>query len=354
MKRDASPLKIDLALQGGGAHGAFTWGVLDRLLDEKRLTIEAVSGASAGAMNAVVMAHGLVSGGRSDARQALEEFWRRIADSAARTPLGVAAEFLHLDEHIKPTAFGWWSPAIGMQITQAIFSGLFSPYQFNPFNLNPLLDIIRDSVDFDALRRTRDIKLMISTTRVSDGGLRIFRNHELSADVVMASACLPELFHAVEIEGESYWDGGYVANPAFEPLIAETEADDLLLIQLNPPRRDATPKSAKEIANRLNEIMFNANLRQALHLIGQLKIALNDEAMSGELNNALFRRLQQLRIHRIAADETVFHLHRATKMDPRWEHLLRLRNLGATAAEKWLESDGESLGVKSSIDFATL
>jgi len=354
MKRDASPLKIDLALQGGGAHGAFTWGVLDRLLDEKRLTIEAVSGASAGAMNAVVMAYGLVSGGRSDARQALEDFWRRIADSAARTPLGVAAEFLHLDEHIKPTAFGWWSPAIGMQITQAIFSGLFSPYQFNPFNLNPLLDIIRDSVDFDALRRTRDIKLMISTTRVSDGGLRIFRNHELSADVVMASACLPELFHAVEIEGESYWDGGYVANPAFEPLIAETEADDLLLIQLNPPRRDATPKSAKEIANRLNEIMFNANLNQALHLIGQLKTAIDEEALSGELKNVFFRRLQNLRLHRIAADENVFRLGHSAKMDPRWGRLQDLRDFGAAAASEWLDAHGSCLGVMSSIECAML
>ena len=342
-------ISIDLALQGGGAHGAFTWGVLDRLLDEDWLKFEAVSGASAGAMNAVVLAHGLLVDGRPGTKKALEAFWRRIAQSGT-SPMSALAGLLDFDA---PMA-SWWSPTRGVEIAQTVFSGLFSPYQFNPFNINPLLDILKSEVDFDALKTEQAVSLIISATRVSDGSLRIFRNSDISAEAVMASACLPELFHAVHIDGESYWDGGYIANPALEPLINETSANDLLLVQLNPPRRTRDPNTAKEIAHRLNEITFNANLSQAIHLIGQLKTALGEEPLSGELKNPFFRRLQKLRLHRIAADEQVFNLGRSTKLDPRWERLCELRDLGAQAADDWLNAQASCLGVRSSIDCALL
>jgi len=352
MSRD--PVLIDLALQGGGAHGAFTWGVLDRLLDEEWLEFEAVSGASAGAMNAVVLAHGLIAGGRAGAKAALETFWRRIADSAPMSSLTTMAEFLDPDRRLAMAPTGWWSPTVGLEVSQTVFSGLFSPYQFNPLNFNPLLSLLDDLVDFDAIRRSDRIKLLVSATRVSDGALRLFRNCDISAKAVMASACLPELFHAVQIDGESYWDGGYIANPALEPLIKESAANDLLLVQLNPPTRAQEPFSAKEIANRLNEITFNANLNQALHLIGQLKTAIDQEALSGEIKNVFFRRLQNLRLHRIAADENVFRLGHSAKLDPRWGRLQDLRDFGATAADEWLAAHGQCLGVMSSIECATL
>jgi NTE family protein len=348
------PMSIDIALQGGGAHGAYTWGVLDRLLDEEWLGFEAISGASAGAMNAVVVAHGLLADGRPGAKKALESFWRKIAQSATTTPMGALAGLIDIDKSLAPSMTGWWSPAVGVQIAQTVFSGLFSPYQFNPFNLNPLLDILRAEIDFEALKKPEALRLLISATRVSDGALRIFRNADISADAVMASACLPELFHAVTIDGESYWDGGYIANPALEPLINETDANDLLLVQLNPPRRARNPATAKEIAHRLNEITFNANLTQAIHLIGQLKTALGEEPLSGELKNPFFRRLHHLRLHRIAADEEVFDLGHSTKLDPRWQSLRELHDYGAQAADDWLNAQAHCLGAHSSIDCALL
>ena len=353
-KPNRTPVSIDVALQGGGAHGAYTWGVLDRLLDEEWLRFEAISGASAGAMNAVVLAHGLLAGGRPGAKKALEAFWRRISKSATTTSMGPLSGLLDFDTPFSTPLTDWWSPTVGVEIAQTVFSGLFSPYQFNPFNLNPLLDILKAEIDFEALKTPGAIRLLISATRVSDGSLRIFRNEDISADAVMASACLPELFHAVTIDGESYWDGGYTANPALEPLINETDANDLLLVQLNPPRRARNPGTAKEIAHRLNEITFNANLTQAIHLIGQLKTVLDEEPLSGELKNPFFRRLQNLRLHRIAADEEVFDLGHSTKLDPRWKRLLELHDYGAQAAETWLNKQAHCLGARSSIDCALL
>ena len=343
---------LDLALQGGGAHGAFTWGVLHRLLDEEWLSIDGVSGASAGAMNAVMLAHGLVTGDRRKAQDTLDAFWRRVA-AAAQTPFGAVKQGLSEKAaywNNLPWMTPWLSPTAGLEAASKVFAELFSPYQFNPLNLNPLLDILREMVDFEALRRTDKLKLFISATRVADGELRLFRNAELSAEAVMASACLPELFQAVEIDGVAYWDGGYVANPALEPLIAETYADDLLLIQLNPRARAELPKTATEIAGRLNEITFNANLNLSMHAIAQLKILLSEESRTGELQSAFFRELQKLRLHRIAADETAFKPDAASKRDPRLEFLLNLREQGARAADAWLAQHGGCIGNMSTLD----
>ncbi|PPD44741.1 MAG: patatin [Methylocystis sp.] len=344
---------LDVALQGGGAHGAFTWGVLDRLLEEPWLEIEAASGASAGAMNAVMLAHGLVKGDRQLAQQTLGTFWRRIADTAMEAPFGAGGRGL-LDSHayFRPLELmnPFLSPDFGRRVAESLFSGLFSPYQFNPLNWNPLLDILRDMVDFEALKATDRIKLFISATRVADGELKLFRNKDLSAEAIMASACLPELFQAVKIGGTAYWDGGYVANPALEPLIAETKSDDLLLIQLNPTSREALPFSAGEISGRLNEITFNANLNAMLHGIAQLKIALTEESQSGDLKNAFFREVQKLRLHRIAADASSFDLGGSTKRNPRWELLRSLHDQGVAAADIWLSTHAGCLGQMSTLD----
>lgn len=344
-------VSLDVALQGGGAHGAFTWGVLDRLLDEPWLEIEAASGASAGAMNAVMLAHGLVKGDHRLAQTTLGTFWRRVADAAVEAPFGAGRNFFdkHAFSHLEALS-PFFSPSFGLKMAESLFSGMFSPYQFNPLNWNPLLQILRDMVDFDALRSTDKVKLFISATRVSDGELTLFRNKDLSPEAIMASACLPELFQAVRIEDTAYWDGGYVANPALEPLIAETVCDDLLLIQLNPMSRKHLPFSAGEIAGRLNEITFNANLNAALHGIAQLKIALTEESQSGELQNAYFREVQKLRLHRIVADESFFKLGASSKRNPRWEFLKGLHDQGVAAADDWLAKHAECLGKMSTLD----
>ena len=239
---------VNLALQGGGAHGAFTWGVIDRLLDEPDIEFEGLSGTSAGAVNAVVLAHGLMEGGRIGGQAALEDFWRRSSHGGSV-----------------------WSPVRtlpklkipGMEmVTAATFAAFdtmtrtFSPYEFNPFDINPLHDLLSDSVDFDAMRERCDTKLFLSATNVRSGRVRVFETREVSADVVMASACLPFLYKAVEIDGESYWDGGYVGNPALFPFFYNCESRDVMIVHINPMQRDEVPKTAPDILNRINEIFW--------------------------------------------------------------------------------------------------
>lgn len=349
-------IKLDLALQGGGAHGAFTWGVLDRLLDEDWIDFDGVSGASAGAMNGVMLAQGLMCGGRPGAKQTLEKFWRDVATLASGSSPNAAACTL-LNGAVP------WGEMFGGSIAApvdlfsayaaatsqfwAAMSAFISPYQANPLNWNPLLDLVRDMVDFESLKNSQAPRLFVSATRVADGQVALFRNADLSAEAVMASACLPDLFQAVEIAGTAYWDGGFVANPALEPLVAETQADDLLLIQLNPTSVRKTPRTAPEIAARVNDVTFNANLTLSLHGLAQLKVALDEEPVV--LTNPYFRRVQSLRLHRIAADETDFAQETLAKRDARWPYLQRLRNEGASAADAWLR-DGQLLGKQSSVD----
>ena len=216
--------KIALALQGGGSHGAFTWGVLDRLLEEPGIELAGLSGTSAGAMNAVVTACGLLDGGHEGARAALRGFWRRVGEAAALNPL-----------RLNPFAafFG------------DMMSRMLSPYQFNPFNLNPLKNILASAVDFERLRASAGPRVFVSATSVSSGRLRVFRREELDAERVMASACLPMLFQAVQIDGEAYWDGGYSGNPTITPLVRECRSNDTILVQINPVERPGTPRTAR-------------------------------------------------------------------------------------------------------------
>ncbi|MCU0889127.1 MAG: patatin-like phospholipase family protein [Rubritepida sp.] len=349
--RRAAPVPIELALQGGGAHGAFTWGVLHRLLDEPRLAITALSGASAGAMNAVVLADGWLEGGAPGAQRALWRFWKRVSRAAHAGPAFRRPFARWVPGGLPwspPDIWSWWS-APWITFLESVTRSV-SPYQFNPLNLNPLGDILREMVDFPRLAANDRIRLFLSATDVRTGALRVFRTPEITAEVVLASACLPNLFQAVELGGEAYWDGGYLGNPPLLPLVRESAAQDLLLVQLNPPRRTEVPRSAEDIFSRLNEITFNATLVQELEGLALLRQGIAEEGPGRAFRSALFERVRTLRLHRIAADEAMIRLGTNSKLNPEWQALIRLHGLGHRAAEAWLAAEGGKLGVASSFE----
>ena len=282
----SEPVLIDLALQGGGSHGAFTWGVLDRLLEEAGLRIAGISGTSAGAMNAAVLADGWTKGEAEGARAALDQFWRRVSDAAALSPLQRSP----LDR-----LMGRWtldtSPAY---LAMDLMTRVFSPYDLNLPGFNPLRGILAECLDFDRLARS-PIKLFVTATKVRTGRGRIFRNGEITPDVLLASACLPTIYQAVEIDGEAYWDGGYSGNPTITPLVRESDAHDTILVQINPTERPETPRSAMEILNRLNEISFNSPLAKELRMIALLRQVADPGSGEGA-------RWAQMRTHRIKSD----------------------------------------------------
>ena len=256
LKRE--PILIDLALQGGGAHGAFTWGALDRLLEEPWLQIDGISGTSAGAMNAAVLVDGHAKGGSEAARSALENFWRNVSRAALLSPLRRGFLDILLDR--------WSLDHSPVFVAMDMMARVFSPYDLNPGGFNPLQQILKDCIDFERLAST-PIKLFVTATNVRTGQGRVFRNREITPDVLLASACLPSLFQAVEIDGESYWDGGYSGNPTITPLVRECRSHDTILVQINPVERPGVPKSAREIVNRLNEVSFNAVLLKELRIL---------------------------------------------------------------------------------------
>ena len=333
-QRKAVP--VDLGLQGGGAHGAFTWGVLDRLLEEPWITYDGISGTSAGAMNAVVMADGLTAGGPEGARAALEAFWKRVSDAARmsplrRGPLEILTGTWTLD----------YSPIFA---AMDLASRVMSPYDI-PFASNPLTKILAESVDFDRIA-TAPIKLFVTATNVRTGRGRIFRNAELTPDVLLASACLPTMFQAVEIDGEAYWDGGYAGNPSMSPLIRECTSSDTILVQINPIERPGTPRSAREIHNRLNEIAFNSVLLKELHAGALLKHATDPGTGEG----AIWARM---RVHRIASD-VMLELGYSSKLIAEWPFFCMLRDEGRKAASAFLDAHGKDLGVRSTLDLDAL
>ncbi len=335
--RPHAPVPIDMALQGGGAHGAFTWGVLDRLLEETHIDIAALSGTSAGAMNAVVLADGLAAGGRRGAREALRAFWGRVSRAAA-AHAGAAALFG--DAFVEGSPLRW---------TMDWITRFLAPAQFNPLDINPLRDALAASVDFERLRAGTRPRLFVSATHVATGRLREFRRHEITLDAVMASACLPTLFRPVAIDGEHYWDGGYVANPSLLPLIAESPAHDLLLVQINPTRRDAVPATAQAIVDRVNEITFSASLVKELRLVALLQRALRGAAAP---RGALFGHIAALRLHGIDGDQALRRLGPASKMNAAWPFVQRLHRLGAAAADAWLATQRAHLGRRSTLDLS--
>jgi NTE family protein len=330
-------LLIDLALQGGGSHGAFTWGVLDRLLEEPWLRIEAISGTSAGAMNAAVLADGWTEGGASGARAALDAYWERVAKAAMFSPLQRAP----LDRLLGR----WTLDTSPVYIAFDLISRLYSPYDLNPGGYNPLTAILDESIDFKRLARS-PIKLFVTATNVHTGRGRIFRNAELTPDVLLASACLPTMFQAVEIDGEPYWDGGYSGNPTITPLIRESDAQDTILIQINPRERPGTPRSAAEILNRLNEVSFNAALMKELRMMALLRQVADPGTGEGA-------RWATMRTHRIMTDK-LDDLGASSKMNGEWAFLSMLRKEGRQTADAFLEEHARDLGRRSTTDLDLL
>ena len=334
---DRDPVLVDLGLQGGGAHGAFTWGVLDRLLEEPWLRFDGISGTSAGAMNAAVMADGLTAGGPEQAQVALEKFWRRVSDAALlsplrRGPLEILTGRWTLDYSPVFAAFD-------------LAARVLSPYDLNPLGVNPLEQILVECVDFARLAAA-PIRLFVTATNVRTGRGRVFRNAELTPDVLLASACLPTLFQAVEIDGEAYWDGGYSGNPSMTPLIRECTASDTILVQINPIERPGTPRTAREIHNRLNEVAFNATLLKELRAAALLRRVADPGRGEGAVWAAM-------RVHRIASD-VMLDLGYSSKLIAEWDFFCMLRDEGRRAAAAFLESHAPDLGVRSTLDLDAL
>ena len=331
------PVLVDLALQGGGSHGAFTWGVLDRLIEEPWLRIEAISGTSAGAMNAALVADGWTQGGAEGARAALDSYWRRVSKAAAFSPLQRSP----LDR-----LMGRWtldtSPAY---VAMDLMARVFSPYDLGPGGTNPLRDILAESVDFARLAQA-PIKLFITATNVRTGRGRVFRNGEITPDVLLASACLPTLFQAIEIDGEGYWDGGYSGNPTITPLVRECNSKDTVLVQINPVERPGLPRSARDILNRLNEVSFNAVLLKELRMIALLR-------QVAQPDNSENAKWADMRIHRISSDVMV-ELGYSSKLNAEWEFLCMLRDEGRRAGDAFLTAHHEDLGRRSTFDLDEL
>lgn len=338
--KQAGTKPVALALQGGGAHGAFTWGVLDALLADGRVRIEAISGTSAGAMNAAAVAQGLLRNGPDGARAALDTFWGRVSDYAYLSPIRRTPLQRWL---------GQWNVDLspGYLWTEAVET-LFAPAQVNPLGYNPLRPILEETIDPAAVRASPEPDLFICATHVPTGKLKVFRRNEFSIDALLASSCLPQLFPTVEIGGEPYWDGGYMGNPSVIPLLQDAATSDVVLVQVNPFRRDEVPRTPVQITNRLNEIAFNSALRhelQAVAFIGKLLEAghISPLPVGGYL-------VRPIRLHRIAAEDQMRALGVGSKLNTERDFLLHLRQIGHQAATAWLESTFDALGQRATYE----
>ncbi len=326
---------INLALQGGGAHGAFTWGVLDYILEDGRLEIDGISGTSAGAMNAVALADGFLEGGVDGARSQLERFWRAISVDGSLSPV---------QRNIFDKLLGVWSldnspGLIWMEMVQK----MLSPYDLNPANINPIKDLLDREINFENVRKNSKIKVFVAATNVRTGKIRVFDQTRLDADRVMASACLPFLFQAVEIEGNAYWDGGYMGNPALFPFFKGTETQDILVVQINPIERKELPRTPREIQDRINEITFNASLLREFRAIEFVARLIEQ----GRLDPANY---SMINIHRISALEELKDLNASSKLNAEWDFFVYLRDHGRHAAKLWLDKHFDDIGERSTID----
>jgi len=330
--------RLNLALQGGGTHGAFTWGVLDRLLEDERIVFDGVSGTSAGAINAAIFVQGLAEAGRAGARAALDRLWRAVAARLAVSPL-----------RNTPFEKALWGYDLTYSVAYQAFdtlSRVFSPYQLNPFGIefNPLRQVIADNLDEARLKRDpKAIRLFISATNVRTGKPKVFTRTEVTTDVILASACLPNVFQAVEIDGEAYWDGGYLGNPAIWPLYYERGAPDILLVQINAIMRNEVPQTPSDIMNRLNEISFNASLMAEMRAIDFVQRLLD----GGRLEQPRYRRIF---LHCVEDEDRMRKFKLSTKLNGDWEFLLTLRRYGWEAADKFLAEHFDALGRESTLD----
>ncbi len=340
---------INLALQGGGSHGAFTWGVLDALLEDGSLSFEGVSGTSAGAMNAVALAHGFASvqGGKSDAREAAREsltaFWQNVmqldpSNSAGAEVWGLMMGGWNLGQGGAASPMKWWADAT---------SRMFSPYQTNPLDLNPLRDMVAKRIDFERIAAAKKSipQVFVCATAVNTGKAEIFYGKRLTADAVMASACLPKLFQAVEIEGVKYWDGGYSGNPALHPLIYHCASADIVLVQINPIKRDHHPDSAEEIIDRMNELTFNASLLAQVRAIDFVSRMLAEGRLDA-------KRYKDVRLHRIDGGEAMEALGAHTKTSAHKDLIEKLFALGRECAQRWLKKHFNDIGKRCTVNIA--
>lgn len=330
--------KVGLALQGGGAHGAFAWGVLDKLLEDGRIEIEGLSGTSAGSMNAVVFAYGMLKG-REGAREALHNFWESISKAGQMySPLKQTPWEQMLFGHKLEHSFAnqWFK----------MMTHTFSPYQLNPSNFNPLRDVLVNCVDFEELDRHSEVKLWLCATNVQTGRARVFETKEITPEVVLASACLPYLFQAVEIEGEYYWDGGFMGNPVLYPLIYGTETRDIVIVHINPIERPGPPMMSEDIFNRINEISFNTSLIKELRAIYFVQKLMDD----GWIKEEHASKLKYVLMHSIRSDQAMSDLSVTTKFSSDWKFLTMLRDRGRSYAAQWLRDNYQHVNERSSVD----
>ncbi|NQW09890.1 MAG: patatin-like phospholipase family protein [Alphaproteobacteria bacterium] len=326
---------INIALQGGGAHGAFTWGVLDRLFEDDRIWVEAISGTSAGAMNAVVAAQGMFDGGAEGARESLRSFWRSVSEAASGSP------YRRIPSAIM--AGDWSLKASPSYVFFDLLSRMVSPYEMNPFDINPLRKLVGELIDFEKVRACQDMHIFIAATNVETGRVRVFSRDEMELDAVMASACLPSMFKAVEIDGVPYWDGGFMGNPPLFPFFHGSPSNDIVIVQINPVFRAGAPKTAKDIQNRLNEITFNGSLLHELRSIDFVTRLIED----GKLDPSEYKKMH---LHIIQSRKRMRELDASSKLNAEWDFLQHLFEIGRDVAGKWLKAHFHDLGERSSVD----
>ena len=326
---------VNLALQGGGAHGAFTWGVLDRLFEDDRIWIEAISGTSAGAMNALVAAQGMYENGAEGARAALAAYWQEVSKASRGSPI---------QRSVLAQMTGTWSldDSPGYQFFNML-QRVASPYDLNPLDVNPLRDLVDRMVDFGKVRACQDMGIFISATNVETGRVRVFEREEITLDAAMASACLPFMFKAVEIDGEHFWDGGYMGNPPLFPFFHGSPSDDIVIVQINPIVRPGVPRSAQDIQDRMAEINFNSALMHELRAIDFVSRLIE----SGKLDQAEYRHMN---MHMIQSRRQLRALGASSKLNAEWTFLKHLFEIGRDAASRWLVDHFEDLGQRSSVD----
>jgi NTE family protein len=331
----AKTKQLNLALQGGGAHGAFAWGALDRLLSDDRLEIEGISATSAGASNAIVLAQGMMEGGKEGARKAIEAFWNELS---------LVGQFLSPVKNMSVTNL--LPENFNYDLSYSAFdfiTRILSPYQFNVLDINPLRDILEKMIDFSAIQKFTGLKLFISATNVETGKIRVFKNNELTLETILASGCLPFLFKAIEINGEYFWDGGYMGNPAIFPIIYDCESMDVVIIHINPILREGCPTTVSDIMNRINEISFNSSLMREMRAIAFVTHLIDTKVVSPG-------QLKRIFIHSIRSDELMSDLGVSSKFASDKEFLYLLKKRGYEQADKWLSESFDKVGKDSSVD----
>jgi NTE family protein len=324
---------INLALQGGGSHSAFTWGVLDRLLDDERLTFDGVTATSAGCVNAVLLADGLAANGRDGAKELLQSFWKKMSDLTSRSI--VAPSFIDL-----------FNPTFGLEHSPGylfadMISRFMSPYQLNPFDINPMRELLNEAIDFERVRRQQLVKLYLCATTVRTGKIAVFTNRDITADHLIASACMPFRVRAPAIDGEHYWEGGFMGNPAIFPVIYGSAASDILLVRLTPTERAELPMTARAILDRMEEISFNAALMREMRVVAFVTQLIDE----GKLSDG-----KRMFIHSIDAQDITKDLAASSKMNMEWSFLTRLFELGRQRAATWLADNFDHVGAKTTVD----